>query len=113
MGIMSEKRETSAQQDIQHDIKERLSANVYGLLFADHRIMEYFDLEEKKIYTLAASNTQIRAILVHGDEVYYADRGGEVKSLFTGFKSARREYSINALQSHKDKILDFWRRWPV
>ena len=80
----------------------------YGVLFGDGYILKYFSEEDKKVYTLAKAPKTIQAILADGDrkEVYFSYEWGKVCSLFSDFESESRGSHIDAIQKHKDKILD-------
>ncbi|MBI4980664.1 hypothetical protein HZC30_03865 [Candidatus Woesearchaeota archaeon] len=77
----------------------------YGILFGDDTVLKYFDLKEKKTYSLVKASHHIYGILAAEDEVYYGEWDGGVKSLFLGFASKKRGI-VNALQKQGKNILD-------
>lgn len=79
---------------------------LYGVLFGDDNTLKYFDPENRTTHSLKKDSDNIYAIFVDGEEVYYGKISGKVHSLFGKFTSSKRDYSINAIQKHKERIID-------
>lgn len=93
--------------------KDRRKGKVtYGMLYAgDHNFLNYLDLGEKETYFLADFDGSIESILIKGEEIYFGDDKGIVRSLFGKFESKSRDggmriSEVESIQKHGKRILD-------
>lgn len=80
------------------------SAEAYGLLFGDDRILKYFDFNSDKIYGIMQADGVIYALAVAGEEVYVGGAYYKVSAVFSDFERKVSNWT-NSLIEHNGSVL--------
>ena len=85
-------------------------SQVYGVLFAEDKVMKYAVLNDKneaeKIYLIKDTDHILLALLVAKGDVFYQNAKYEVCSLFGNFKSKKRYCNAQLIIDFGGKIMD-------